>query len=319
MRQAPVVYSLRDLRYFGDLIASALGVAHYAVARKVFGGGEQYYRLEVPDVDDPLSLLGRDVVVVGATHSDDNLLELYRLGCQLADLGTRRRIFVIPFLGYSTMDQAKFTGEVVTAKWVIHLLSTMPKSSGNCFLSLDLHSSQLLGCFSGDCLRFELSGKRVLVEAAFELGLDDFMFGSADLGRAKQVKALAQAFGRSAAFVEKTRDFDRTKVLNVFGEVQGKTVVLYDDMIRSAGTLLDAANAYLEHGAAAVYGIASHLALDSVQIAAKLASSPLEKVIVTDSHPMSQQPLVGEGGAFVVCSVSHVFTAAIGRILDLDP
>ena len=109
------------------------------------------------------------------------------------------------------------------------------------------------------------------------------------------------------ALIDKSRDFETTKIAHVIGDVRGKIVIIYDDMTRSAGTIIDAAKAYLDLGAIAVYVVLSHLALNDESIIAKLIAAPIVKIITTNSHPMSQHPLILGSEKFVVADVSTGF------------
>jgi ribose-phosphate pyrophosphokinase len=237
------VFSTASGRYFAERIAALLECPLGEVVRKQFGDGEQYYRINITD---RLQLVGVDAIYVSPTASDSDLMELYRVGCELAALGTRRRVFVIPYLGYSTMERAVLPGEIVSAKMNARLLSAIPNSGiGNIFLLCDLHVAGLLQYFEGQAQRMELYAERFLTEAitrAIDFSKGDVMFGSADLGRPLWVESFAKKFGTGIAFIRKTRRFETTQVIGMpIGEVAGMRVIIYDDMTRSAITLINAA------------------------------------------------------------------------------
>ena len=314
----PFIFSTKESAYFAALIAQALGIDTGFVERWSFGDGEQYYRI---GVEERMDLLGRDVIFVASTHTDSDFLELYRVGCALAGYGTQRRIFVIPFFGYSTMERAVKAGEVVTAKTNARILSSIPNSGmGNVFLMLDLHVAGLVHYFEGDCLRYELYAEEVLGQGISSLGLNDFVMASADLGRPLWVKAFAKKFGTTMALIDKDREGEETKVFSVVGDVRGKDVVVYDDMIRGGGTLIHAIEAYYNHGARSVDVVLSHFALNSESVVKILEDSPIRRIITTNSHPMSQCEEVKrmeKMGGCVVLDVSSVFVEAIKRILEI--
>lgn len=314
MNNKVVIFSTESSLYFAKLIAIGLGIEVGIIERRNFGGCEYYYRLGIDNRDD---LMGKTAIFVGSTHSDLELNELYRVGCALAALGTRQRIFVIPFLGYSTMERAKLPGEVVTAKVIARQLSSIPNTGlGNVFLMMDLHVSGLVHYFEGDCTRYELYAERLLIKAIEDLGLKNFMFASADMGRPAWVLTFANHFKTGFALVNKTRKHEKTKVDAVVGKVRGRKVVIYDDMTRSGGTLIDAARAYLKHGAKKVYAVLSHCALNDKSIVKKLNNSTIERVITTNSHPISQSAAVAKSGKFEIVDVSPIFIQAIQKILD---
>lgn len=317
-----VIISSEDSSYFADLIAEKLNIEHFGVIRKQFGDGEQYYRLNFNDKDfEQEALAGKDVIYVAPTQNDKNFLDLYRIGCALAvGFGTKRRIFAMPFLGYSTMERAKKPGEIVVAKSNARMLSDMPKSESNSFLMMDLHASGILHYFEGPCYRRELSAEKILSEAvenliADAIGDEDFMFGSADLGRPKLIEHFAKRFSTNFALIWKEREFENTKVVDVIGNVRGKHVIIYDDMVRSGSSLVQASEAYLDRGARSVFAVLSHLALNDDGMVGLLEESPIRTIISTNSHPMSQAPKVKESLQFIIKDVSPLFSDAIAKIL----
>lgn len=324
-RRPPVILSSEDSQYFANAIAQALGagtVEALQLSRREFGDGETYYRLELDNRQD---LVGRDFVYVSTTKTDKELLELYRVGSGASGYGTHKRIFCIPYFGYSTMERAVRPGEVVTAKTNCRLLSSIPNSGlGNSFMMMDLHAAGLLEYFEGDCARMELYGEDALTQGirALNLGIESnpssFVFASADLGRPLWVDTFARRFGTGLAFVQKTRSLDTTIVGNVIGDVTEKTVIIYDDMTRSAKTLINAAEAYLARGALAVYAVLSHLSLHGPAVVQAIEESPIVKLVATNSHPMSQHPAVLNSKKFLIVDVSYIFAQAIRRELALD-
>ncbi len=299
--------------YLARQIAEELGVPLLPIERRYFSNGECYYRI---DVQERYALMGKNVIYVGSTHNDPDFLELLRVGGTLANYGTRKRIFIIPYLGYSTMERATIPGEIVTAKENVRLLSSIPSYGlGNSFLFLDLHAHELIHYFEGDDLHYELHAEPALIQALRELKLDNFVFASTDLGRPLAIESLAKTFDTDIALISKARHFEETEVLAVIGEVENRTVVIYDDMIRSAESLIKAAVAYKEKGAEKVYALVSHLALNNDAVIAKLEQSVIEKIITTNSHPMSQHPAVVQSDKFIIKDVSPIFCQAVERLL----
>jgi len=308
-----VIYSTEDSAYFAELIGRALGIAPSKIKRNIFGDGELYHRLNISDKSE---LFGKTVIFVSSTQSDKSFDELEKIGQALAEAGTRRRIFVIPFFGYSTMERAVLPGEMVSAKINARRLSNIANTDrGNVFLLLDLHVSGILHYFEGDCLRYELSAAELFSQAINELKLKNFVFGTADLGRTKLVEIFANQYKTEIVFVRKTRDFKKIQVTNVIGEVKGKTIIIYDDMTRSGGTLIQAAKAYLNNGAKEVYAVLSHLALNNESIIKRLEKSPIKKIITTNSHPRSQNKLVKCSKKIIIKDISPEFAKIIKRLL----
>ncbi|MCU0448722.1 MAG: ribose-phosphate diphosphokinase [Bernardetiaceae bacterium] len=285
-----VLFSTRSYAYLREQL---LATGHYEAGlleARTFPDGEHYYRIGS-------SLEYREVVLLGGTISDADTLELYDLACGIVELGARKLHLVIPFYGYATMERASKTGEVVTAKTRARLLSAVPQAYfGNRVLCLDLHSEGIPHYFEGGIRPLHVYAKPLITHLAQQLAGPDFVMASTDAGRAKWVESLANDLGVPAAFVYKRRlSGSQTQLTGVNADVRGKTVVLYDDMIRTGGSLLQAAQAYHEAGAARLLVLATH-GLFNNQAAERLQKSQLiEKVVVTDSHPnalAAQSPFV---------------------------
>jgi ribose-phosphate pyrophosphokinase len=276
----PLVFSTRAYDYLGQAIARSAGWQAGAIARETFPDGEQYHRIETDPAD-------RDVVLVGGTVDDAATLELYDLACGLATGGAYRLRLVMPFYGYSTMERSVKVGEVVKAKTRARLLSSIPQASrGTQMFLLDLHVDAISHYFEGGIRTVHVYGKRLVMAAARRLGGDDFVLACTDAGRAKWVESLANDLGVDAAFVFKRRTSGgSTHVTGVSARVAGKRVVIYDDMIRTGGSLLEAAAAYRDAGASAIDAIATHGLFPGDSLDRIQARGLLGAVVVTDSHP----------------------------------
>lgn len=305
--------STHSSEYLATSLAKHLRASHRHTIRDTFEDGEHYYRINLNAKE---TLAGKNVVVVGSTESDTSLLELYRIGSTLADLGTRRRIFVIPFLGYSTMDRAKLSGEVVTAKVNARLLSSIPQTGlGNTFLLLDLHEPALLHYFEHESTPLELSAEDMLVDRIKKLRLKSYVLGSADLGMPRQITRLAAKLKVDVALVSKSREFAQTSVLAAVGDVKGRSVVIYDDMVRSGSSLIKAADAYRKQGATAIYAAITHLALTTPKVVQNLEQSMIKKIIATDSHPHSTWKELNTSKTIDIVPVAPLFAKAIKNLL----
>jgi ribose-phosphate pyrophosphokinase len=276
----PLIYSTAAYEYLARGIVDSGQWQLGSVARKQFPDGEHYQRVETDCAD-------RDVVLVGGTISDQDTLELYDLACSLVTEGAYRLRLVIPFFGYSTMERAVRPGEVVTAKTRARLLSSIPVASGgNQVFLLDLHVAAIAHYFEGGIRPVHVYGKTIVMEAARRLGGDDFVLACTDAGRAKWVESLANDLGVPAAFVYKRRlDGAATEVTGVSAQVVGKRVVIYDDMIRTGGSLCSAARAYRDAGAASIDAIATHGVFPGASAAKIAATGLFGTIVVTDSHP----------------------------------
>jgi ribose-phosphate pyrophosphokinase len=276
----PLVFSTKSYDYLGAAVAARAGWDCGTIDRKDFPDGEHYQRVATDCTD-------RDVVLVGGTVGERDTLELYDLACAMATYGAFRLTLVIPFYGYSTMERATKPGEVVTAKTRARLLSAIPAASrGTQVFLVDLHVAAIAHYFEGPIRPVHVYGKKVVIDAARRLGGDDFVLACTDAGRAKWVESLANDLGVDAAFVFKRRlDGRRTEVTGVSAHVTGKKVVIYDDMIRTGGSLINAARAYQDAGAASIDAIATHGVFPADSLEKLRASGLFGQIVTTDSHP----------------------------------
>jgi len=276
----PLLFSTRAYAYLVDALCRTGTFEAGAVERRAFPDGERYQRIAT-------RCDGRDVVLVGGTISDTDTLELYELACALDGFGAARLTLVIPYFGYSTMERATREGEVVTAKTRARLLSSLPAASrGLRVLLLDLHVDAVAHYFEGAIRPVHVSGRPVIAAAVRRLGESSFVLGCTDAGRAKWVESLANDLGVGAAFVYKRRlSGERTEVVGVSAHVRGERVVVYDDMIRTGGSLLSAAAAYRAAGATSIAAVATHGLFPGDSLERIEQSGLLTALVVTDSHP----------------------------------
>lgn len=285
----------------GRRLADAASLDLGSIEHREFPDGEHYRRVITPPG-------GKDVVLVGGTIDDASTLEIYDLGCSLVRHGARSLTFVIPYFGYSTMERAVKPGEVVTAKNRARLLSAIPMAEvGNRLVLVDLHAPGIPYYFEGNLHPFHLYAKPIILDSARELGGSDFVLASTDAGRAKWVESLANNLGVDASFIFKRRlDGERTEVMAMNARVEGRRVVIYDDMIRTGSSLIEAARSYREAGASAVCAIATHGVFPGDSLDRIRASGQIEKIVTTDTHPRARQL---EGEFLKVHSIASVIAA----------
>lgn len=278
--QPKLLFSTQSYLYLREKILRGGQFEPGETIYKKFPDGEIYQRI-LSDVE------GREAIVVGGTISDEDTLELFDLACSIENYGAISLTLVIPFFGYSTMERAVKDGEVVKAKTRAILFSSIPETSlGNRILLMDLHSEGLPHYFEGALRAVHIYCKPIILEAARELGGYDFVLASTDAGRAKWVESLANDLGVNAAFVFKRRiSGDETHITSISAEVVGKNVVIYDDMIRTGGSLMDAAHAYRQAGAREISVITTHGLFINNALQRIQKSGIIRKVICTDTHP----------------------------------
>jgi len=275
-----IVFALEAYETFASELAQLAHAERGSIVRDRFPDGEHYLRV-ADEVND------RDVVLVGGTIDHDATMELYDLACALVENGASTLTMVVPYFGYSTMERAVQHGESVMAKNRARILSSIPRAKlGNQILLLDLHSEGIPHYFEETIRPFHVYGKTVIEDMARELAGRDFVLGSTDAGRAKWVQSLAEDLEVPAAFVFKRRvSGDETSVTAVSTVLRGETVVVYDDMIRTGSSLMNAARAYREAGAGRLIAIATHGVFPGDAAQRILDSGLFESVAVTNSHP----------------------------------
>jgi ribose-phosphate pyrophosphokinase len=270
-----------------DLISLSLASALFEkgeVERRQFADGENYLRILSP-------VRTRDAVIIGGTVSDEDTLELYDFACGLVASGVHRLWIVIPYYGYSTMERSVNPGEVVKAKTRARLLSSIPlPGSGSQVVMLDLHVDSVAHYFEGSLQPVHIQGKDILLDMIRSLARalspnGDYVLASTDAGRAKQVEKLANILKVPASFVFKKRNDDgSTEVTAVSAGVRDKHVIIYDDMIRTGGSLINAARAYKDAGAAYISVVSTHGIFAGNAVERLKNCGLIDVVKVTDSH-----------------------------------
>jgi ribose-phosphate pyrophosphokinase len=278
-----LIFSTQAYADLADSVAALGGWERGQLESTLFPDGERYQRVLS-------SVRGQSVVCLGGTLDDSNTLELFDMANELAN-DARSLTLVVPYFGYSTMERSTAPGEVVTAKARARLLSAIPHADlGNHLVFIDLHASGIPHYLEGGLRHTHLYAKEAVQQLCRQLGGDDFVLASTDSGRAHWVESLANEMGVGMSFVFKQRlSGSKTEVKAVQALVQGRKVVIYDDMIRTGGSLLTAAQAYLESGASQVSAVATHGLFPGAALEKILQSGLIRSVGVTDSHPRARQ------------------------------
>lgn len=280
-----LLFSIPSYGYLEPALLAAGDFERGVTERKHFPDGERYVRITS-------ELWGRDVVLLGGTPTDMDWLEVFDLACGIARGGARSLAIMMPYFGYSTMERAVKTGEVVVAKSRARLLSSIPAPEGGTRVFLfDLHTDGIEFYLDDRVLTRHIYGAPIITQKIKErMGQTPFVLGACDAGRAKWVQSLARDMHVEPAFVYKRRGPDGDlAVTGVNADVRGKEVVVYDDMIRTGSSLVQAAKSYLAAGATRVHAIASHLVLPGDAYDRLSASGVFASIMGTDSHPGCQR------------------------------
>ncbi|WP_109696497.1 ribose-phosphate diphosphokinase [Chitinophaga deserti] len=246
-----------------------------------FPDGEHYHRITS-------TVTGKEVVLIGGTIDDKETLELFDIANGCIQYGALCVNLVIPYYGYSTIERAVQYGEIVKAKTRATLLSALPATSmGIRVILIDLHVDGISYYFENNVRPVHLYGKAIVQQAALDIAAGrPFVLASTDSGRAKWVESLANDLNVQAAFVFKKRlSGEETHVTAISANVQDTLVIIYDDMIRTGGSLINAAEAYKQAGASAIGVITTHGIFAGNGFGRIRDCGLVEKLICTDTHP----------------------------------
>ncbi len=289
-------------RPLSEEIARHIGVTVGEAKIQRFADGEVYFQLLE-------NVRGIDVFVVQPTcyPVDQHLVELLIMIDALKRASAGRITAVVPYYGYARQDRKDRPRVAISAKLIADLLTT---AGANRALFVDLHAAQIQGFFNIPV--DHMFASPVLVGYFRELNLPNLAVVSPDAGGVERARHFAQKMGAPMAIVDKRRtDINVAEVMHVVGDVHGKTCLIIDDIIDTAGTLVKTVDALYANGAASVYACASHAVLSGPAVE-RIANSRLEQVIVTDTVPLreSAQKL----GKIKVLSVAGLLGAAIESI-----
>ncbi len=258
------------------------------------------------------NIRGEDVFVIQATSypANDNLMELLVCLDALRRASARRVTAVLPYFGYARQDRKTGPRTPISAKLVANLIAS---AGANRVLTLDLHAGQIQGFF--DIPVDNLTAEPVFVKDIKEtLGNDNLVIVSPDVGGVVRARALAKRLDAELAIIDKRRErAGVSEVMNVIGEIEGRRCLLVDDIVDSAGTLCNAAEALAEQGATSVGAYVTHGVLSGGAVG-RIASSPLETVVTTDSILATEAVRVSESVRQL--TIAPLLGEAIKRISD---
>lgn len=230
---------------------------------------------------------GQDVFVLQPTcaPTNDNLMELLVIVDALRRSSAARITAVVPYFGYARQDRRVRSARVpITAKVVADMMATVGVDR---VLTIDLHAEQIQGFF--DVPVDNVYGSSVLLKDIEKQKFEDLVVVSPDIGGVVRARAVAKQLGIELAIIDKRRPkANVAEVMNIIGEVENRTCVLVDDMVDTAGTLCNAADALKKHGAKKVVAYATHPVLSGPAIS-RLNNSQIDELVVTDSIPLSEE------------------------------
>lgn len=290
-------------------IAKILGVPMGASKVSTFSDGEI-------SVDINETVRGADVFIVQSTCSpvNNNLMELLIMIDAFKRASAGRINAVIPYYGYARQDRKAKSRDPITAKLVADLLTA---AGADRVLTMDLHASQIQGYFNIPV--DHLMGAPILAKHFVKKGLadqDDVVVVSPDLGSVTRARKFADRLHAPIAIIDKRRPkANVSEIMNIIGEVEGKKCILIDDMIDTAGTIANAANALKDLGATAVYACCTHGVLSGPAFE-RINNSAIEELVMLNTITLPENL---ETDKITSLSVAPIFAEAIKRIYDDEP
>jgi ribose-phosphate pyrophosphokinase len=300
------VFSGRAHPALTEEICASLGVDMGRVTLYSFSDGENYVQIDE-------NVRGADVFVIQPTCPpvNDHLMELLIMLDAFKRSSARRITAVLPYYGYARQDRKDKPRVPITSKLVADLISA---AGADRVLTLDLHAAQIQGFFNIPV--DHLFAAPVIVGHLKTLGMDDLTIVSPDAGGVERARAYAKRLGATLAIIDKRRvAANRTEVMNIIGEVEGRNVFIVDDIIDTAGTLIHSVEALLEKGAKSISASCTH-AVFSGPALDRINNSKLDRVIATNSMPMADKEV--ECSKLHTLSIAELLAEAIKRIHSED-
>ncbi|MCH2450282.1 MAG: ribose-phosphate pyrophosphokinase [Gracilimonas sp.] len=283
-------------------IAEEYGASLGDLTIKKFSDGEQYVKYEQ-------SIRGEDIFVIQSTPPPgDNIIELLLLLDAAKRASVKRVTAVIPYFGYARQDRKDQPRVSIGSKLMANLLV---KAGADRILTMDLHAAQIQGFF--DIPLDHLYASRAFIDHFTSNPIDNLAVVAPDVGSLKMARAYSKKLGASLAFIDKRRPkANESEIMNLIGEVEGKNVLIVDDLIDTAGTLTNAAAALKERGALSIIAICTHPILSGPAYQ-RIEDSPIDELLVTDTVQLRQP-----SEKIKVLSIANIFAEAIQRIHTND-
>jgi ribose-phosphate pyrophosphokinase len=289
-------------RPLADAIAAYLNIPLAKCQVKRFADMEVFVEIQE-------NVRGEDVFVIQSTSfpANDHLMELLIIIDALRRSSARRITAVVPYFGYARQDRKPGPRTPISAKLVANLIT---RAGADRVLTLDLHAGQIQGFF--DIPTDNLFGAPVMVRDIKEhLKGDQRMVVSPDVGGVVRARALAKRIDAPLAIVDKRRERPGdSEVMNIIGDVSGRSCILVDDIVDSGGTLVNAADALLANGAKEVYAYITHGVLSGGAVS-RIANSKLKELVITDSIMPTEAVKVARN--IRVVGIAPLIGEAIGR------
>lgn len=274
------------------------------ISVKTFSDGET--QIEIHE-----NIRGRDVFVLQSTCSpvNDNLMQLLIIMDALKRASARSLTAIIPYYGYGRQDRKVKPRVPISAKLVADLITT---AGVNRVISVDLHAGQIQGYFNIPV--DNLFATPLLLQYMKNHFTDNLVVVSPDAGGVERARAFAKRLPASLAIIDKRRDAPNVaEAMNIIGDVEGKTAIILDDMVDTAGTLAQGAAALKNRGAGTIYACCTHPVLSGPAIQ-RLEDSPIDRLVVTNTIPLSEA--AQNCAKIEVLSIAELIGEAVKRIFN---
>jgi len=298
------LFSLSSNRKLAEEISEALGVPLADCVVKRFADGEVNININE-------TVRGHHVFVVQPTNNpvNENLMELLVMIDALKRASAQTINVIVPYYGYSRQDRKAAPRQAISAKLVANLIQVAGASR---ILIMDLHAAQIQGFFDIPVDHFE--ALPIFADYFQKKELDDVVVVSPDHGGVTRARNLARALdNKPIAIIDKRRpEPNKAEVMNIIGDIEGKTCIMIDDMIDTAGSICAGAQALIDAGAKEVYACATHPIFSGPAIE-RLTNSPIKEVVVTNTIALAPEKMAPK---IKQLSVGQLFGEGIMRIID---
>ena len=297
------IFAANSSKELAQKIADQMGMPLCKCEVSTFSDGEIAVSIQE-------TVRGSDVFVVQSTNApvNNNLMELLIMIDALERASAGRITAVMPYYGYARQDRKSKSRDPITAKLVADLITT---AGADRVLTMDLHAAQIQGFFNIPL--DHLVGMPILAREFVKKGIEDLVVVSPDLGSVTRARNFANFLDAPIAIIDKRRPkANVSEVMNIIGDIKDKNVVIIDDIIDTAGTLCNAANALKERGAKSVRACATHGVLSGPAIQ-RIKDSAIEELILLDTIQLPEEKHLDK---IDVVTVAEVFAEAIKRIYN---
>lgn len=304
----------QDIKLFGGTsnpaltleVCRYLGISPGKILAKTFSDGET--RVELGE-----NIRGRDVFVIQSTSTpvNDNLMQLLIIMDAMRRASADRITAVIPYYGYGRQDRKVKPRVPISAKLVADLITT---AGAQRVVAMDLHAGQIQGYFNIPV--DNIFAAPILLNYIQNRTHGDLVIVSPDAGGVERARAFAKRLSASLAIIDKRRITPNVaEAMNIIGDVEGKTAIILDDMVDTAGTLTQAARALKERDAVEILACCTHPILSGPAME-RIEASPINSLVVTDTIPLSN--MAASCSKIIVLSIAELLGETIKRIHDSD-